>query len=343
MASKRVSVRVAGIVLILVGSCAFLAPAAFAARSFTTPNGLWTWVRPLPFGFPAIAIASPAPGTLFVATTERDLLVTRDGGTSWGWSPANAPLGFSGLSCLAFASPFDGWLGTEDTLLHTGDGGLSWQTQLTASAHFTFDLVCFSDASSGWAVAEGGDYVELYSTRDGGKTWAEVQIPQGYYSFNTLSTTGPGQALLVQQAWQSGIGNGDDLGSRLWRTSDYGAHWTTPAALRQSSIRSVTFVSTQRGWALDSMGPVWVTGDGGSTWHKSSAFPASSGVQAITSVGTDVWATGSTGSRHSADGGMHWRKLSAVPGYGISFADSLDGWLVDGATYLHFHRPRLLD
>jgi photosystem II stability/assembly factor-like uncharacterized protein len=334
VASRRSASRIACLVVLLCVFVGLFSASASAAPPLATPNGLWTWVRPLPFGFPANAIASPAPGTLFVASTESDLLVTHDGGTSWGWSHAGAPRGFSGLSSLAFASPLDGWLGTEGALLHTGDGGLSWQTQLT-SPHFSFSLVRFSDASSGWAVAESGDYVELYSTRDGGKTWAQVQIPQGNYTFNTLSTTGPGQALLVQQAWQSGVGNGDDLGSRLWGTSDYGAHWSAPAALRQSSIRSVTFTSAQRALALDSMGPVWVTDDGGSTWHKSSAFAAHSGVQAITSFGTDVWATGSTGTRHSADGGMHWRKLSAASGYQISFANSLEGWLVDGAAYLH--------
>ena len=166
-------------------------------------------------------------------------------------------------------------------------------------------------------------------------TWTQVQIPQGYYTFNTLSTTGPGQALLVQQAWQSGVGNGDDLGSRLWRTSDYGAHWSAPAALRKSWIDSVTFTSALAGWALDSMGPVWVTIDGGSSWRKSTAFPTHSGVRAITSVGNELWATGSTGTRHSADGGKHWRKISAASGYRISFTNGLEGWLVNGAAYLH--------
>jgi photosystem II stability/assembly factor-like uncharacterized protein len=334
VASKRLAGCIASIIVLSAALCAFLAPAAFASAPLTTPNGLWTWVRPLPFGFAANAIASPAPGTLFVASTESDLLVTHDGGTSWGWSHAGAPRDFWGLSSLTFASSLDGWLGTEDVLLHTGDGGLSWQTQLSRPG-FSFTLVRFSDATSGWAVAEEGDYVELYSTRDGGKTWTKVEIPQGYYSFNTLSTTGPGQALLVQQAWQSGIGNGDDLGSRLWRTSDYGAHWSAPAALRKSWISGVTFVSAQRALALDSVGPVWVTSNGGASWHKSTAFPTHSGVRAITSVGNELWATGSAGTRHSADGGLHWRKLSAVSGYQISFANSLEGWLVDGAAYLH--------
>jgi photosystem II stability/assembly factor-like uncharacterized protein len=333
VASKRSVCRIAGTV-VLVSVLAGLLAASASAAPVATPNGLWTWVRPLPHGFAANAIASPAPGTLFVASTESDLLVTRDGGGSWSWSPAGAPRGFWGLSSLTFVSALDGWLGGEGALLHTGDGGLSWQTQLTVP-DFSLSLVRFSDASSGWAVAEAGDYVELYSTRDGGETWTQVAIPQGYYSFNTLSTTGPGEALLVQQAWQSGVGNGDDLGSRLWRTSDYGAHWSAPAALRKSWISGVTFTSAQRGWAIDSMGPVWVTGDGGSSWHKSSVFSSNSGVRAITNVGDDVWATGRFGTLHSADGGKSWRKLSAASGYQISFADSLDGWLVDGAAYLH--------
>jgi photosystem II stability/assembly factor-like uncharacterized protein len=320
--------------VVLVSVLVGLLAASASAAPVATPNGLWTWVRPLPHGFAANAIASPAPGTLFVASTESDLLVTHDGGSSWSWSRAGAPQGFWGLSSLTFVSAFDGWLGGEGALLHTGDGGLSWQTQLTAPG-FSFRLVRFSDATSGWAVAEEGDYVELYTTRDGGKTWTQVAVPQGNYTFNTLTAQGPGAALLVQQEWQSGIGNGDDYGSRLWRTSDYGAHWSAPTALRKSWISGVTFTSAQRGWAIDSYGPVWATSDGGSNWHKSSAFPTNSGVRAITSVGNDVWATGRFGTLHSADGGESWRKLSAASGYQISFANSLDGWIVDGAAYLH--------
>ena len=63
MASRRSASRIACLVVLL---CVFvgLFSASASAAPLATPNGLWTWVRPLPFGFPANAIASPAGGNI---------------------------------------------------------------------------------------------------------------------------------------------------------------------------------------------------------------------------------------------------------------------------------------
>jgi photosystem II stability/assembly factor-like uncharacterized protein len=347
MAAGSVSARTASIVVLLAALFAFVSSPAQASAPLTTPNGLWTWVRPLPFGyqlnwgaaptpFTLHAISAPSPGTLFVATTASDALVTRDGGAAWSWSPTDLPHArVPGLLSITFISPSEGWAGGYGVLLHTRDGGQTWQTQLTAP-ELPFILVTFADATSGWAVA-GGDYPRVYATRDGGQTWAEVALPFLYSTFNTLVAQGPGQALLAAEEWSMGTATGDDLGTSLWRTSDYGAHWTARVLLKKVRLEDIAFVSPMRGWAVGGA-TLWGTTDGGTSWQKVPHTATPGGYASIQCIGNDVWAVGSGRILHSPDAGKSWRSLPGVRlphPVSVSFADGQDGWIATGGAWLH--------
>jgi photosystem II stability/assembly factor-like uncharacterized protein len=339
VASRRSAGCIASIV-VLAALSAFLAPSALAAAPLTTPDGLWTWVRPLPFGYQANAIAAPAPGTLFVGTTARDALVTHDSGASWSWSHTNVRPGLfiGGISSIAFPSPQQGWAGAEGVLLHTADGGLTWQTQISRPGLLQFDLLSFSDATSGWAVAQDGDYTELYATNNGGQTWTQAMLPGENTTFTTLAAQGPGQALLVQEQWQSGIGNGEDYGIRLYRTTDYGAHWSVSASLsKYFEFSGATFVTSTRGWALIA-GSLWQTIDGGLRWQKLSDISRDHRFGRILSVGSDVWVVGSDHILHSPNAGKSWQTLPGMTldyPSAVSFSNGRDGWVTTGSAYLH--------
>jgi photosystem II stability/assembly factor-like uncharacterized protein len=340
VATKRLASGIASIIVLLAALGAFLAPAALAATPLTTPDGLWTWVRPLPFGYQANTIAAPTPGSLFVGTTAPDVLVTRDASASWLWSPTNVKPGlfFGGIQSLAFPAVNEGWAGAEGALLHTSDGGQSWQTQISRPGLLQFDLLSFSDMSSGWAVAEDLDYVELYATGDGGQTWRQATLPGADTTFTTLASQGPGQALVFEEQWQSGIGNGEDYGLRLYRTTDYGAHWTLLPALRNYYYcAGAAFVSPTRGWAIVG-GLLWQTDDGGSHWRKLSQLAGGPPFGKICTVGNDVWVVGPKAILHSPDAGGSWQRrpgvrLSYPPA--ISFTDGREGWVTTGNAYLH--------
>ena len=343
MASTRAAGRIVTMIVSVAALLAFVAPSALAAAPVTTPDGLWTWVRPLPFGYPANAIAAPAPGTLFVATGATDALVTRDGGAGWSWSPTNLPTGFeAGATGITFVSPTEGWAGGRGLILHTVDGGLSWETQLTmaASSPFsqpTFTQLSFSDASSGWAVSPMAEITLVYATKDGGQTWTDTQAPwDDYSSFRTLAPQGPGRAVLIKEVWSTGLGNGDPVGTRLWWTTDYGAHWSAPTTLNHIYLRGAVFFSADRGVAIGSSW-LWSTSDGGASWQKlrrtPSAYP-----QSISSLGNDVWVADSGSLLHSADAGRSWQSLHRTGFVSmIAFSTPLDGWAAGGedARYLH--------
>ncbi|HMK92974.1 MAG TPA: hypothetical protein VK576_08245, partial [Thermoleophilia bacterium] len=121
-------------------SASFAAPPPLTTSPITSPDGLWTWSRPLPFGYGLGEMAAPAPGTLFVATSEPDLLVTHDGGVSWAWARTSAVPGFGGLDGVAFTSALDGWAWGSDVtgqsvmVLRTTDGGDTWRSSVSVPA-----------------------------------------------------------------------------------------------------------------------------------------------------------------------------------------------------------------
>ena len=184
---RRLLLLALAVAVIATATGAIMAAPA-AAAPFTSPDGLWTWSRPLPFGYPATAISAPASGELFVATTVSDLLATTDGGTSWGWSRTSAVSGFAGPQGLQFVSATEGWTWGYSTtlrnvmLLHTTDGGATWQPNLTVPSSPGPLVVRFAGPLSGWLVT-GGDYEnqELYTTTDGGQTWSAPRaVPEDW-------------------------------------------------------------------------------------------------------------------------------------------------------------------
>jgi photosystem II stability/assembly factor-like uncharacterized protein len=354
--ARRATV-VAFLLSVAVGAlslAAFATPAAAATAAVTSPDGLWSWVRPLPFGYPAggrstppfqgvvnsDAIDAPAPGTLFVATSVGDLLYTTDGGASWGWSPTGAVNGFAQPDAVDFVSPSEGWTaGTDSTgqngmLLHTTDGGASWQSALSLPGA-PLTNVDFSDPSSGWVI--GGDDYEMLGwlascTTDGGASWstpAALPLDPGsgidYSEFEAFAPTGPGSAVFMETDDLTG-GYGDD--TTVWRTTDGGTSWTIAGKLADG-VYSMAFSSASDGWA--SGGWLWRTTDGGTTWEK--VRPAPDTGQVVI-AGSEIWVVGLNGSLHSSDGGATWTS-STVSGNVAAFADGAEGWVANGALYQH--------
>ena len=105
---------------------------------------------------------------------------TSDGGKSWQLLPH--AIKESSLNSTYFLNEKEGWACGEawsnDTnghfgrgvLLHTTDGGQSWQSALTKDDDFFFERVWFVDRQHAWLF--GRDNV--YRTKDGGETWDVV-------------------------------------------------------------------------------------------------------------------------------------------------------------------------
>ncbi len=88
-----------------------------------------------------------------------------------GWRPVASPVR-EGLHRVFFVDDSLGWAVTygTGTVIHTQDGGKSWQVQARLKAEY-FETIQFLDRNTGWLC---GDYGYVYKTTDGGKNWIDV-------------------------------------------------------------------------------------------------------------------------------------------------------------------------
>ena len=91
------------------------------------------------------------------------MLSTVDGGTNWKLASISRLHPFFFLDAVTFISPEIGWvvgldlrsLGMDGLILHTENGGKTWQRQESHTANF-LDDVFFISETEGWIVGKGG-------------------------------------------------------------------------------------------------------------------------------------------------------------------------------------------
>ena len=99
------------------------------------------------------------------------ILRTMNGGKNWTRIDTKAP---EPLFDVEMVGPNKAWaVGHFNTILHSSDGGVSWQKQVFELSEDAFDepglhAVSFADEKNGWIVGEFGT---ILHTEDGGETW----------------------------------------------------------------------------------------------------------------------------------------------------------------------------
>jgi photosystem II stability/assembly factor-like uncharacterized protein len=197
-----------------------------------------------------------------------------------------------------------------------------------------------------FASGSGGTWL---ATADGGATWRASRVPGAeQLDFRAV------RALDEQTVYLLSIGNGDK--SRLYKTSDSGAHWelllTNPDA--KGFLDELAFWDPLHGIILgdpvQGEFAIFTTADGGKHWERQhapvavdgeGAFAASNSSLAVMGS-SEVWfGTGSPGGArvyHSGDGGKTWtvaaapiRNDSAAAGiFSLAFSDARHGVAVGG-------------
>jgi len=173
------------------------------------------------------------------------LFSTKDGGKTWLTYSNLFEINFMDLS---FVNENEGWAVGEyygfnfgrGIIVHTSDGGTSWEKQLEIestnqfAARF-FKSIRMKNNKEGWAIA--GDYVDnfsptyVYKTVDGGENWEELSIP----------IQRPARRIKIAREdtlWVDGYGV-----APMSTTKDGGFSWETS----QDSYKYVTAISPQSG------------------------------------------------------------------------------------------------
>ncbi len=166
----------------------------------------------------------------------------------------NAPAGAPVANPVRFADAARGWLGLEDGIVGTSDGGRTWTRQLRSPARIAH--VWSFDATHAWALA--ADHT-VYRTADGARwdTIPPTQSPIRDVQF-VAALVGWAIAYADTPSGQAPRSEGTLLAS-----TDGGVIWrTVPTA---QPIRSACFVDERQGWGADGE-TVLRTSDGGRSW-----------------------------------------------------------------------------
>jgi len=188
-----------------------------------------------------------------------------------------------------------GWGITENNLIRTEDGGLTWYdlTPPHVSSLGYSATLNFADADHGWVlIPDASDPLvgRLYRTEDGGLSWTSVSVPFGIGVLQFLdATNGWMMASLGASAGAMGVS--------IFQTSDGGQHWTqtytnapeSPAAgdsLPLSGLKDgLTAVDAQTAWIggiTYAAGRIYLyrTDDGGRSWRPDALQPPPGGAEA---------------------------------------------------------------
>jgi photosystem II stability/assembly factor-like uncharacterized protein len=277
-----------------------------------------TWLNPLPQGMNLSAVDFVDARTGWTVGDGGTILRTDDGGATW----AAQQSGVSGsVVSVCFTDKVNGWASAYDRygvldssysrsyLLHTTDGGATWQkVDVAHGLYGGIGVIAFTDAQHGFALCKlwtsspgqpGATVVaSALRTTDGGVTWSRLLVEPGDNSLTNLTAVTFASA---SRGWIVGSGN-------------------VPSA-----------VPGLPGGAL-----VYRTDDGGATWTRTTAPAGVTRLESVSSSGpNDVWVTGLGGQAlsalyHSTDGGQSWSSVRLPSGFTLataSFASATSGWV----------------
>lgn len=223
----------------------------------------------------------------------------------------------SDLVDVSFVSSNDGWvIGDTAFILHTSDGGESWETQNCPVASLPLRKIQFVNSQVGYIL--GGTSTVL-STKDGGETWNAHEIETDFthrlYDFSFVSAeTGwivGGVDIPIESGAPTGI---------ILMTTDSGATWNTQFTLNDGCLfTAVEFDDPLHGWGLagyyeDNFDAteLYRTSNGGNQWEGGEEIiwewegAIGTGPMWVISVqGNTVWGGGLVTSI-STDGGENW-------------------------------------
>jgi photosystem II stability/assembly factor-like uncharacterized protein len=162
------------------------------------------------------------------------------------------------------------------TILRTDDSGTTWTVVATppvaAGSSNLGGMFTASDASTLWAGAQreagGHGHPLLAVSRDGGRTWSDVNLP------GMAGESGGTQVFLTQAPvfLDDATGfvevDGPD-GTRVFATTDGGRTWE--ARTVPTSTGPVFFVDANH-WVVPAGGSIAVTTDGGRSWKTVSGI-----------------------------------------------------------------------
>ncbi|WP_162910590.1 T9SS type A sorting domain-containing protein [Hymenobacter oligotrophus] len=328
--------------LLSLGAALLLSTAALGQNNtpFWITQNLGSNVAPANYLVDQVLAVNASTVWVLLSENVEDPLVNRyarstDGGNTWTGGLLNGlPAGLS-VANITAVDANTAWVAAypaEETatapgIYKTTNGGQTWTRQATAT--FSGDdaypnVVHFFDANQGVAFGDpnpggSGAQFEIYTTSNGGTTWARVSNAPTSVSASEYGMTGTYFAL-GNTIWLSTLSGANNTNARLLKSTDRGATWAAYNTPVPNAILNIAFTDAQRGLLNTGFG-LASTADGGAT---STALTYTGplrvfGLDAVPglpntyiSVGQNVRQASSIndfGSSISRDGGQTWTNM----------------------------------
>jgi photosystem II stability/assembly factor-like uncharacterized protein len=258
------------------------------------------------------SVYSDTPGSFTIAENPQEWVVQRAGGKT--------------LYGVYFLDENEGWVvGAGGTILHTTNGGTTWEQQISPATSYQYNAVYFADRNIGWAAGFGGDNGNggvIVHTIDGGATWS-VQYEE---SVSTSSRIW----------WLAGVDR-----NHLWAATGFGLLWSIDGGAHwqlrpMSPLWRIRFADVLKGWATTQSGEILKSGDGGATLETAYTPPNGGLVIDLGLAGSKVWGVGALANSKIVDtlDGVQWQEQASTTTNILrssSFLDACTGWVVGGA------------
>jgi photosystem II stability/assembly factor-like uncharacterized protein len=294
----------------------------FALASNTLAAGRWTQQKSNTLAWlHAVYFLNENKG--WVAGSNGTLLATDDGGENW--RTLKRPTEDNLLDAV-FLNEQTGWLLCESYpyqlqsneprtyLLFTTDGGTKWRRIFLEG--YTKDLrvtrIIFSKENKGWLFGENGTF---YTTEDGGSNWIGKPAPSRFLLLGGTMTDSQHGVL---------VGAGSTIvytfdGGLTWRTGTVKDNkitsFRTTSKANNEPVRirftSVSFVDSERGWAVGYSGKIFITNDGGKNWFAQESNVTSDLYDVKFLNGKEGWAVGDSGTLlYTNNRGYLWESIN---------------------------------
>lgn len=205
-----------------IALCATAAVTSASAAEGSAPQAISA--ERAPKASRALLTAVVRAGDSLVAVGSRGHILSSADGVSW--TQAEVPVNVL-LTAVAFADARNGWaVGHDATVLHTQDGGATWQLQNFHPGENALLDVLFLDPQRGFAI---GAYGLLLRTTDGGRNWIRIEdsIAAEGLHLNAMTRLNDGSLFIVGEQ------------GMMARSTDDGASWQRLQSPYESSLFAV--------------------------------------------------------------------------------------------------------
>ena len=274
----------------------------------------------------SVHFISPSEG--WAAGKANTIIKTSDGGKNWKrlLESQDRP----DFEEVRFINSNQGWARSSNILLHTADGGESWQPARALPSGDGFGGGCLQGPVR-FQMCTHNLGAGVFHTGDG-QSWEKLGRAPARNDYTTLFVFDP------QHAWVAG-----DYGI-FALTQDGGTTWKD-IKLQSADLIKIQFISPTKGWLLarrgHNGGPL-TSSDGGNTWGDQYAgIPTSQFQYDIEFLNEkDGFLLSEHIMHRTSDGGKVWKtigKFQADP-LGLSFPKLDEGWVVGKKGFIsHYH------